>query len=84
MNYSDDQFPDDRVLAMSSQDQRLLVATLQRAGIAAGAVYDAVVALTAHALGATLLTLDGRALPTYERLKISVSLLTAVGRSGAT
>jgi predicted nucleic acid-binding protein len=37
-------------------------------GIVGGAVYDAIVAATARAAGATLLTLDRRAVPTYERV----------------
>jgi predicted nucleic acid-binding protein len=47
-----------------SSNDVLLVA--QRSGISGGAVYDLVVALAAAQRGATLLSLDRRAVPTYE------------------
>jgi predicted nucleic acid-binding protein len=47
---------------------RTLVSRLAEAGVAGGAVYDALVALTAARHGATLLTLDARAEPTYARV----------------
>ena len=39
--------------------------------IAGGAVYDALIAATAEAAGATLLTRDRRAAATYEQLKVA-------------
>lgn len=44
-------------------------------GIGGGAVYDALVAATARELGATLLTLDKRAMPTYALLGLECRLL---------
>jgi predicted nucleic acid-binding protein len=44
-------------------------------GITGGAVYDAIVAATAREAGATLLTLDRRAIPTYERFGTSYQLV---------
>ena len=44
-------------------------------GITGGAVYDAIVAATAREAGATLLTLDRRAIPTYERLGTTYQLV---------
>jgi predicted nucleic acid-binding protein len=44
-----------------------VVADLQGLGISGGAVFDALIAMTALDAGATLHTLDVRALPTYER-----------------
>jgi len=44
-------------------------------GIAGGAVYDGLVAVTAQHAGATLLTLDRRAVTTYEQLGVSFELV---------
>jgi predicted nucleic acid-binding protein len=44
-------------------------------GIIGGAVYDAIVAATAREAGATLLTLDRRAIPTYQRLGTDYQLI---------
>jgi len=44
-------------------------------GLAGGAVYDAVVAATAKQVGATLLTLDRRALPTYRAFEVDHRLV---------
>lgn len=44
-------------------------------GICGGAVYDALIAFTAAAAGAELLTLDRRALLTYERCQVRARLL---------
>ena len=43
--------------------------------ITGGAIYDAIVAATARDAGATLLTLDRRAIPTYERLGVDYQLV---------
>lgn len=52
-----------------------LVAELALRGIAGGAVYDALIAVTARAAGATLLSRDRRALSTYERMQASVEIV---------
>ena len=44
-------------------------------GVTGGAVYDALVALAALDAGATLLTRDARALPTYGRVGVDVELI---------
>jgi predicted nucleic acid-binding protein len=48
---------------------------LSALGIAGGAVYDGLIALTARAAGAELVSLDRRAAETYERCGASVRLL---------
>lgn len=50
--------------------------TAVAAGIRGGALYDALVGLTAKANDAVLLTLDRRAAPTYRALDVSYELLT--------
>lgn len=44
-------------------------------GITGGAVYDALVGATAQEAGATLLTLDRRAIPTYQLLEVDYRLV---------
>jgi predicted nucleic acid-binding protein len=44
-------------------------------GITGGAVYDAILAATAREAGATLLTLDRRAVPTYQRVGTAYQLV---------
>lgn len=46
---------------------------LAAAGISGGASYDALIALTAQDHGASLLSLDGRAAPTYTALGVPTS-----------
>lgn len=46
-----------------------------RGGIEGGAIYDAVVGITAERAGATLLTLDRRATPTYDKVGVAYRLL---------
>jgi predicted nucleic acid-binding protein len=48
-----------------------LVARFAERGIAGGAVYDALIAETAHAFGLRLLTRDTRAAATYARLGVA-------------
>ena len=70
----EDRFPN--VLPPPSVDeQRGLVRTLARAGRIGGAVYDALVALTARVAGATLVTADRRALAVYELVRVEVRFL---------
>lgn len=54
---------------------RAFVAGLDGMGISGGSVYDALVAATAAAHGAELLTCDRRASPTYERYGVAVKLV---------
>jgi predicted nucleic acid-binding protein len=53
-----------------------VVDTAVRAGITGGAVYDLVVALAARRGGAKLLSLDRRAIPTYEGAGTDYELVT--------
>jgi len=70
----EDRFPN--VLPPPSVDeQRGLVRTLARAGRIGGAVYDALVALTARVAGATLVTADRRAMAVYELVGVEVRSL---------
>lgn len=74
--------PEDAALLMSSRFAPCLVPDpptlrnlpniLAPLGIAGGAVYDALVGLAARDNSVQLATRDARALPTYERLGISV------------
>jgi predicted nucleic acid-binding protein len=61
------------VLAAEAYEHLLDLAVTER--IAGGAVYDAIVGATARDVGATLLTLDRRAVPTYERVGVTYRLL---------
>lgn len=67
-------FPTERLVLAAARQQQLpgLFADL---GIAGGAVYDALIALTALDARAELLTLDRRALTTYERCEAPALLL---------
>lgn len=65
LEWLDERFP--TVLpAPSIDEQRSLVRTLGAAGRIGGAVYDGLVALTAKASGAALVTADQRATEVYE------------------
>ena len=55
-------------LALTPESYKRLIDRAVDEGITGGAVYDAIVAATALEAGATLLTLDRRAIPTYERI----------------
>jgi predicted nucleic acid-binding protein len=57
-------------LMLSAADAEALVPALVANGIRGGATYDAIVARTARAAGATLATCDVRAVRTYELLGV--------------
>lgn len=67
-------FPTKR-LALDADEQAQLPARLARMEVAGGAVYDALIALTARAAGAELFTLDRRAMPIYERCGVEATLV---------
>ncbi len=67
-------FPD-APLTLPGRAQLALVGQAARAGLAGGAIYDALVGATARHAGATLLTRDRRAIPTYEAVGAAVELL---------
>ena len=66
---------EDRWIALTAQDQRVLLGRLLDLGIRGGATYDALIGATAAAEGATLVTLDRRALGTYARVGADVELV---------
>lgn len=66
-----------QVLALDGPAVRDLIMSLPRLSISGGAVYDAVIGATAADAGATLVTLDRRAMSVYERVGCDARLLTA-------
>lgn len=62
-------------LPASTEDVIALPGELSALGIAGGAVYDALVAITARSHGAVLRTLDRRAIPTYRATGVEFELL---------
>lgn len=65
-------------LALTGAALRRAPVKLAESGVLGGAVYDGLVALTALAHGATLVSLDKRAETTYARLGVSVEMLPSV------
>lgn len=65
----------DRWLGSSTDALRLALGRLEELGVAGGSTYDGLIGITAAASGATLVTLDTRALPTYERVGVEVELV---------
>jgi predicted nucleic acid-binding protein len=61
--------------ALDADEYRVLIPRLVGLGISGGAAYDALVAATAGAVGATLVSCDRRAAQTYERVGIDFRLL---------
>lgn len=66
-----------RPLLLGPQTAEQLPGVLGRLGIAGGAVYDAMVALTAAEHGAELATRDARARATYETVGVRVVVATS-------
>lgn len=62
-------------LVLGVSDARKVHATLSRLGIAGGAVYDGLVALTAREHGLPLATRDARARGTYDAVGVMVILV---------
>ena len=65
----------DAFLRLEARAYRDFVFRLSERGITGGAAYDALVAATAVAYSADLITCDRRAAPTYERLGVRVTFL---------
>jgi len=63
-------------LRLSTKEHRRFILDLPDRGVAGGAAYDALVAATAAAHGAELLTCDCRAVRIYERYKVSSQVLS--------
>lgn len=62
-------------LVMAAREQRGLTARLLELGIDGGAVYDALVALTAASADATLVSCDRRAAATYARCGVQARVV---------
>jgi len=62
-------------LVLPSRHHRRLVAECARLGITGGGIYDALIAATALHAGATLVSLDRRALPVYGAFDADVRYL---------
>ncbi len=64
-----------RILHLPEAELCPLLERLAAAGISGGATFDALIAATARAADATLVTGDRRAAPTYAKLGVDVRLL---------
>ena len=67
-------FPRDP-LTLGPADARSVPTTLAGLGIVGGAAYDGLIALTARAGDAILVSLDQRAAPTYRRCSVTFEIL---------
>lgn len=65
----------DPIIALEAEAARVLIRTLAEKRIGGGAVYDALIGLTATQAGATLLTRDSRARATYLAVGVEHELL---------
>lgn len=72
--YLREDYPGKR-MALSQAEQRRLINRLSELSIAGGAVYDALVAVTANHHGLRLLSCDRRASKTYDQLEVEVTYL---------
>lgn len=63
------------LLRLSSKEYRQFLVHLPEQGVSGGAAYDALVAATAAAHGALLITCDRRAVPIYERYGVQSQVL---------
>ncbi len=70
-------FPPEKVVVAPAGMQRRLVGLVVAAGVDGGAVYDALVGMTAAHHGEELMTRDRRALATYDALGVAHRLLDA-------
>jgi len=66
---------DGRLLNLAPTKRAQVLRTLSAAGVFAGAAYDGLVALEAAAHDRVLLTLDQRAMATYQRLGVPFRLI---------
>ena len=66
---------DSRWLGLPADAQRLALDRLHSLGVEGGATYDGLIALTAAASDATLVTLDRRALATYGLVGVDVDFV---------
>lgn len=64
-----------RAVMLPQRVQANVLGELAGRGVAGGAVYDALIAITTRTAGATLLTRDRRAAATYARLDLDVEMI---------
>jgi len=64
-------------VALPPDSYKELLDLVAEEGIVGGAVYDAVVAVTARTLGASIVSLDRRAASTYSRLGVDYRMIDA-------
>jgi predicted nucleic acid-binding protein len=62
-------------LTLAAEQHAALPSRMAELGVSGGAVYDALIGLTAKAAGAELVSLDRRAALTYARCQVTVRLL---------
>jgi predicted nucleic acid-binding protein len=62
-------------LALSAKDQRSYLEKAVEKGLRGGALYDALIAATAAKHGATLISADRRAQPTYEAMGVDAEFV---------
>ena len=74
LDFLGSRFPDP-YLQLDPEQFRRFFGELHSSGIAGGAAYDALIAATAAAAGAELVSCDRRAAETYRRLGVAVDLL---------
>lgn len=67
-------FPEEARLLPALTTARRLPRVAEAAGVSGGAIYDALIAVTARDAGAKLVTRDRRALPTYQRMGAEAEL----------
>ena len=80
--YLREDFPGKRI-ALDEHEQRGVVERLAALSISGGAVYDALIGITALHHGHSLLSCDHRAAATYERLGVSVTYLSSIDQAGS-
>lgn len=66
----------DLAASLDGADYRSLLETALRANISGGAIYDALVAATARAVGSTLVSFDLRAVRAYEAIGVDYRLVS--------
>ncbi len=62
-------------IVLPSDAQRLALGRLAALGVVGGATYDGLIAISAAASDAILVTLDTRAIATYARVGVAVELI---------
>lgn len=74
--YLDRLLPAEQRVGLDIDAQRGIVSTLSDLRISRGAVYDGLIAITVASVGATILTLDRRAMQTYTKAGVAAELIS--------